>query len=73
MQSQDSLSSNNNMHLPATRCPNCWMIWIAPGLAQGDTYECKHCRLTFVVCDPSAETLQPSAAVRREDDSPHKE
>ena len=72
MESQHSLSSNRNVHLPTTKCPNCRMIWIAPGLSQGDTYECKRCHLSFVVCEPSEETLQRSAkAVRTEDDSPH--
>lgn len=61
MESQDSLNSNRAMHLPTTRCPNCMMIWIAPGLAQGDTYVCKRCGLTFIVCEPSEETLQSSA------------
>ena len=56
------------MHLPTTKCPNCRMIWIAPGLAQGDTYECKRCGLSFIVCEPSRETLPSSArAIRTED------
>lgn len=67
MQSQDSLSSNRSMHLPTIRCPNCRLIWLAPGLAQGDTYECKSCHLSFIVCEPSGETLQRST-VRTEDD-----
>ena len=72
MESQNALSSNRNVQLPTTRCPNCSMIWIAPGLSRGDTYECKRCHLSFVVCEPSAETLQRSAkAVRTEHDSPH--
>ena len=25
------------------------MVWLAPGLKDGDTYECKSCHLKFVV------------------------
>lgn len=65
MESQDSVNSNRVMHFPTTICPHCKMIWLAPGLAKGDTYECKRCGLSFIVCDPSGETLQRSAKVLR--------
>ena len=25
------------------------MVWLAPGLSQGDAYKCKSCHLTFLV------------------------
>jgi len=35
--------------LPTTTCPNCMMVWLAPGLSHGDAYECKSCHSTFLV------------------------
>lgn len=37
------------------------MIWIAPGLAHGDTYDCKQCQLSFIVRELPPETLNLSA------------
>ncbi len=66
MESQHSVNLNRARQLPTTMCPNCRLTWIAPGLAQGDTYECKRCHLSFVVCEPTAETLQHSVkAIQR--------
>jgi hypothetical protein len=35
------------------------MVWLAPGIEQGDTYKCKGCQLSFVVRAISEETSQP--------------
>lgn len=31
------------------------MVWLAPGLSQGDTYQCKSCHLSFLVGDTRGE------------------
>jgi primosomal protein N' len=49
MESQELLQLNGRSHLPITTCPNCMSVWLAPGLKDGDTYECRSCLLSFVV------------------------
>ena len=67
MELQGSLGLNRFKQLPTTTCPNCMMVWLAPGLSQGDTYECKSCHLTFIVGDtrdePSPVTFEDAATV----------
>jgi hypothetical protein len=47
-------SAVNPVNHPLTNhtaiCPSCGRIWIAPGLADGDSYQCKDCGASFVVC-----------------------
>ena len=57
MESQDVLNARLNL-LPTTTCPNCLMVWLAPGLQIGDTYECKNCELSFVVGIAKVEDAQ---------------
>lgn len=57
MELQGSLGLNRFKQLPTTTCPNCMMVWLAPGLSQGDTYECKSCHLTFLVGDTRVEAF----------------
>ena len=47
LESQEFLSASRLHQLPTTTCPNCQMVWLAPGLQNGDTYECKSCELSF--------------------------
>ena len=59
MESQEFLSASRLHQLPTTTCPNCQMVWLAPGLQDGDTYECRKCEISFVVRVLDAD-LQPS-------------
>lgn len=58
LESQQLLDLNKRRHLSTTTCPNCMMVWLAPGLQDGDTYECKICRRSFVVRRPK-EKISP--------------
>lgn len=40
------------------KCPNCGMNWLAPGLRQGDKYECGDCAFEFVIGQTTAETVR---------------
>jgi len=58
---QESLGLDRFKQLPTTTCPNCMMVWLAPGLSQGDTYECKTCHLTYLVGDTREEASSVAA------------
>lgn len=60
MKSQVPFSSSA-LHLLTIKCPDCMMMWFAPGVGHGDTYVCKECGLSFVVCNPPNQSSQPSA------------
>lgn len=49
MESQELLNASRLNRLPTTKCPFCLMVWLAPGLKDGDTYECKSCELSFII------------------------
>ncbi len=51
--SQELLDSDARPPFPTIRCINCNMIWLVPGLAEGDKYECKRCRSIIVTPDES--------------------
>jgi Zn-finger nucleic acid-binding protein len=59
MESQELLELNRRSQLPITTCPNCMMVWLAPGLKDGDIYECRSCGLSYVVRTPIEKTSQP--------------
>ena len=59
LESQGLLHLDKSKHLPTIVCPNCMMVWLAPGLEHGDTYECRSCRLSFVVRRPNEEISKP--------------
>jgi predicted RNA-binding Zn-ribbon protein involved in translation (DUF1610 family) len=70
MKSKESLSPNRGVRLPTVECPNCRMIWLAPGLLQGDTYECRSCGVSFVISESPDRTLQdPMKKIQLENDS----
>lgn len=54
MESQNSISSPIGISFRTIRCPSCEMMWLAPGLMEGDTYMCRGCGVSFIV-DRSAE------------------
>lgn len=49
MEIQELIVLNRFKQLPTVTCPNCMMVWLAPGVSQGDSYECRSCHLSFVV------------------------
>lgn len=63
MESQALLISNRSDNLPTVTCPNCNVMWLAPGLLQGDTYECRSCGLGFVVGKLSRNNLRGSDSI----------
>jgi uncharacterized paraquat-inducible protein A len=46
------LDPSASVHLPLITCVRCKMIWLAPGIAGGDSYGCKRCGVTFIVGGP---------------------
>lgn len=70
MESQESLNPKGGFILPTTKCPNCRMIWIAPGLMNGDTYECRGCGTSFVVSTSEDQTeKRPLREIQKEPES----
>jgi len=58
LETQELIYLKKRQNLPTTTCPNCKMVWLAPGLNEGDTYECRGCLLSFVVGMPIEKTSQ---------------
>ena len=48
MVSERSLVLRGRLDRLAVTCPGCRQVWLAPGLAGGDTYACKACGAVFV-------------------------
>jgi hypothetical protein len=64
---QEPADSNQGVYLPTIKCPNCQLVWLAPGMIMGDAYECKSCEFRFVVEEAvdeslSGEMTQPAIA-----------
>jgi uncharacterized paraquat-inducible protein A len=60
LESQEFLNTSRLDQLPTTTCPNCQMVWLAPGLQNGDTYECKSCELSFIIGMPMEKVTELS-------------
>lgn len=60
MDSQEALNSNQRLHFQTIRCPNCKLIWLAPGVIDGDIYVCRQCSFSFVVSKSADNPLQHS-------------
>jgi len=60
------LTINKRIPVPTTTCPNCMMVWLAPGLKDGDTYECRRCKFGFVVGSGDETASRPLAEVPAE-------
>lgn len=60
MESQELSDLDGGMQLPTIKCPKCLMIWLAPGIVQGDSYQCRNCGASFVVAQPADNQLQVS-------------
>jgi hypothetical protein len=43
MASERSSALRGRLERLVVRCPDCRQVWLAPGLAGGDTYACKAC------------------------------
>jgi len=48
MVSEKSLLLRGRLDRLMVRCPGCRQVWLAPGLARGDSYACKACGAVFV-------------------------
>jgi hypothetical protein len=70
MESQDSINSSSVIHLLTIRCPNCDMIWLAPGLIEGDAYVCRDCGVSFIVDRSSNKATDRSDKVIGPEKSP---
>lgn len=64
MESRELLQINRRPYLPITTCPNCMKVWLAPGLNDGDTHECRGCGLSFIVDKPNENTPEPVEELR---------
>jgi DNA-directed RNA polymerase subunit M/transcription elongation factor TFIIS len=49
METKDLLDPKAKLEISAIACPACQSIWLAPGLKEGDRYECRNCRHRFVI------------------------
>lgn len=73
MESRYLFNSNKGGYFPTVR-PNCSMIWLAPGLIEGDTYECRSCGVSFVVGRSPVRPLEePVKGIQPENDSHRRE
>lgn len=48
MLSEKSLTLRGRLDRFMVRCPGCRQVWLAPGLAAGESYACKACGAVFV-------------------------
>jgi hypothetical protein len=49
MQSEEVFNLANTVSFSTIKCTNCNSTWLAPGLLDGDRYECKSCGFSIVV------------------------
>lgn len=56
MHSQELIDLDARPQFPTIKCGKCEMIWLVPGLTEGDKYECKRCR-SLIVTPVESETL----------------
>jgi hypothetical protein len=64
MQTDHSIPGNRTSNLPLTTCPTCTTTWLTPGLAEGDSYECKNCGSSFIV-RKMPENVLPAIGTRK--------
>jgi hypothetical protein len=46
---RELLNPDRRLSLLTVSCPNCRVVWLAPGVMHGDRHVCKECGLNFVV------------------------
>lgn len=49
MQVPELLKGSSRFELKTVECPGCGLVWVAPGLIDGDKHECKRCGFQLVI------------------------
>jgi len=66
MESQALFNSKRSDNLRTVSCPNCNVVWLVPGLMQGETFACRGCGFVLVVGEMSKISRGSDAVVRIE-------
>jgi len=62
--SQELSNLDARPQFPTIKCGKCKMIWLVPGLTEGDKYECKRCG--SIILTPVESEMPPSLHKRAE-------